>query len=307
MCPKRVALGQLVVLAVLLLFFRYLSSPGLLPASQPSPECMQVAREDSPSHLSYRLPAACAFAVVCAGMPRAGSTLQCAAAEALLTHAFPARFVNLEYWDYHMHEPDFSLSTNTTWVDHHLRQQAADVAAIAADAVLLIKSHEFKPGLLGVCSRRIVLTCHRDFCDAGASFFHANWITQASADNNQAEAADRLSKIFAEAIRRQRCWKASRGVADFSFAEMSTSPDGVLEVVARAGGLPSAVLASFKHTQIYKDFLNTEANPQIPGTRTALVRPLQPGAAGALQASVLQIAAWQTEHGYSPVCTTAAH
>ena len=47
----------------------------------------------------------------------------------------------------------------------------------------------------GLCSRRIVLTCHRDFCDAGACFVRADWITSPRAQQPSRDGGSTVGEL----------------------------------------------------------------------------------------------------------------
>lgn len=231
-------------------------------AAAAGPVASGAARSETPSSELYKhtvpVGARCGHAIILAGMPRAGSTLQ----EKLVTRA-------LQY----LHVP-LTAGPTTFWnYPKHMGMSQEEAAAIYAEedelwqhgttneSVLMFKSHEFDPEALRLCANTIVLTQHRDLVDQYGSAVAA---FNMSEDVSLAHAVGTI-KLWA---RNYASWKnQANGALDLRFEDVVENRDGALRTITRylqtRLGVPEAKAPD---PSMISALEGVEANPEMPSS-----------------------------------------
>jgi hypothetical protein len=191
------------------------------PASMPLPPPVAAAESPLQGFASH-----CRVAVVGAGMPRAGSTLQ----ERLIHFALQDLHVNIPkcvharqgacYWDWPRH---VALGTNAS--KSRYAAESAWARKLANDSVVYYKSHEFAPGLVHhLCKEPpIIFTTHRCLRHVVRSVAAARWLEHASVHN--------VSELVVNYSKAWRHWRAA-GSYDVSYEFMSAHPKTVYATIS---------------------------------------------------------------------------
>lgn len=203
----------------------------------------------------------CRVAVIGAGMPRAGSTLQ----ERLIFFALadmrmgPAYFHAREgtsYWDWPQH-----VALDDTSAKKRRAAEAAWARRLNNLSVVYYKSHEFAPGLLHMCREPpIIFTTHRCLRSVVRSAVAAKWLDPSVASIRGF--AVNISKAWAR-------WRAA-GSHDIAYVELAAHPEVAYERISanladRLGVSSSPVdVATMARSRRPVSMVSAPANARIP-------------------------------------------
>lgn len=122
----------------------------------------------------------CHLAIIAAGAPRSGSTLQNEiarrAATILVKHSGTLRLRNAGYWMPHVH------SNSRDVARRYIETSQKEIVVWDDKTVLLVKTHDFDRNLLTLCTNYIVLTTYRDPVNMISSFVRRSWISNSSVE-----------------------------------------------------------------------------------------------------------------------------
>jgi len=166
-----------------------------------------------------RGPWSCRLAIVNAGMPRSGSTL----VGKLITEAVSminsvsnstGRVRGPFYWNHHLRR-DFSdsgVGRNDSATAKCAARRAYYfkilnlLSSLTNSDTLLIKSHEFDAGLLGICEKVLVVSSVRDLAESAFSKVRLGW-NKIPPGISQVEAAEVMVNASLQAVKEFNCWK----------------------------------------------------------------------------------------------------
>ena len=194
-----------------------------------------------------RLAARCGTMIVAAGMPRSGSTWQYAMALAALED-LGVQPEHTGYWDYAAH-----ARMTPEAADAYYAREYAAWSNLSADAVLLYKTHEYKPMMLSLCERNIVLTQHRCIEDMMASA-NASWHL----------GSRQMLALLQDWAADYDSWRQHE-VLDVNYDLLKVCPEDAATLIGTyiALGLGLSPKRAFEPT-------TREANPHLPSSPSAL-------------------------------------
>ena len=229
----------------------------------------------------------CKAAILVAGMPRSGSTLQCALVEKALEHlqVSAARPAGMDaYWDGPRHGgidgcSDGRLRPSCSASAYYASEEAG-WRKLTANDVVVYKMHDYDTEALRLCSTQIVVTQHRTLLDEYTSAVTAFNMT---ADVAASHAAGSI-KIWMENYAK---WKqnAPGGALDIRYEDVVEDIDAVFAstVAFLATRLEVPEKASGTNLPSLKDLGEKEANPEFPSSSSAASAELKRACRDAVQ------------------------
>lgn len=210
----------------------------------------------------------CSLALVAAGFPRSGSTLQMALLEAAGSMIVDKSMITT-HWNAHLHDPrcrpgNIELKDNLVYCNELQSTYAAQIIKLknfAAPSIILVKPHEFDTQILKLCQKRIILTTHRNLLDVAESAYMLKWIGS----------LDGLFQLLDASIRDHECWKMA-GAVDIPYELYSEDVEEyalrVLSIVAADYGTESHFsIRSHALAAYVSKFIGRDANPKLPSTK----------------------------------------
>lgn len=161
----------------------------------------------------------CALAVVAAGFPRTGSTLQVQFIRAALESiCAPVTKYAGTYYDLARH-----VGMDAAGALAYYEREAQTQARLWRDpqAVMLYKSHEFNPELLSLCRQVIAFTSNRCLNDSLWSAFARGWVQPTP---------ESLESFIRSNMAHYTAWK-SQGALDIEYAWMTEAPHRVFRLM----------------------------------------------------------------------------
>jgi hypothetical protein len=260
----------------------YLQSPKIMPRAVSVQSCQQLALANNmadihppPSSAFQQLLKAvpptrrCSLAVVAAGPPRSGSTMQ----QKLILVALKHLNVPVVpfYWNYHLHVLRNSGALRHMNSNKSSEAEIAELRKIRSSqeriiqklatgqqsrVSLLLKTHEFDSRVFEMCEKQLVFTTNRNLTDAANSAVAAGW-------------ARRVEDLpINEWVRDYDCWK-QHGAIDIPYEDFAKHPEWhALMLAAFIGsyldlGWDPALIHDLSAAA--NRFRETDANPGIPG------------------------------------------
>jgi len=261
----------------------------------PDADCDMVAKLDNfnESLPLDPVPEQCRLGVVVAGLPRSGSSTQYNMTIEITRGLFSdeEHFHSL-YWDFHKH-----MRLKPKYVDQHLIRTQAKLLRMGEDDVVVTKCHEYKPQLLRLCRKTVVLLSRRNLIESARSIIKANWLSGKRFEEFSSEEYSARIRGFLEAsINRYECWKQHSDLAiEVEFENISRESASFLkDYVMRAGINASPEIISL----IAQYYGATEGNPSIPSTKSKGMSPEWEAGLSRAFAESEKIQDFQRRYGY---------